>query len=365
MSTPLVTAANWGLRNGYITLPHVSYFADYVVARILGVLVAALGIYLFGAIINLDPWMTLAVIMLKSADSMTDIWYARWQRQQRLVPFGSMMILNGVVTVGCAMVFYFLHFSAAGIVFGSSVGSVMAFASSLAIDAGKSIHWIKRWRSWLPGLRTRLRIILVACWQICAAQVLAGLVVNVPTWAVAAFGSSADVGRFAAAAYMITVGSLVGASMNSTVLGQYHSDMVTGGATVVQRRVERGTRLITGLGLCAVVAVWFAGVPLFRLLYGAEFTFQPMELLLVALAAILNPGTFLMNAALLAVNLYGDQLSIVAMALAVSAAVAGVAVLCGVPGFLVGALSALAGSLAKYGLSAWRLRLVRGVQPGT
>ncbi|MDN6622359.1 MAG: hypothetical protein L0K70_01495, partial [Bifidobacterium crudilactis] len=67
-----MTAANWGLRNGYITLPHVSYFADYVVARILGVLVAALGIYLFGAIINLDPWMTLAVIMLKSADSMTD-----------------------------------------------------------------------------------------------------------------------------------------------------------------------------------------------------------------------------------------------------------------------------------------------------
>lgn len=358
-STPLVTAANWGLRNGYITLPNVSSFVDFLLVRVLGVVVAGLITVLFAVVLDLDLWMASAVIALKSADSMSDIWFGRWQRQQRLLPFGLVMILNGCITVGCALGFYLMKASGAIIVFGSSIGSLAAFAICIGLDAKTVVSWWSGSGRWLSGIGHRVSRLLRDCWQICAAQVLSGLVVNVPTWAVGFVGSKEDVGRFAAAGYMITVGSLVGSSLNSTVLGQYHSDMISGGSVSVKQRVKRGTVWLSFVGCIAVVFISVFGADLFGLIYGSQFSFSTLELVVVALAAMLNPGTYLMNAALLAVNLYGDQLSIVAAALVGSVVAAVVSAMVSVPGFLVGACSALVGSLVKFGLSGWRLGRIR------
>lgn len=363
VATPLVTGANWGLRNGYITLRRRLSFADFVVLRVVGVLVASAILIVFGVWTRLDAGMVAAVIVMKAADSMTDIWYGRWQRQQRLLPFAWMMVVNGVITVGCAALFALLKLAGAWIVFGSALGSIVTFFGVLVIDVRDIAYRLCRGGYVQSGSMQRIWRIVVDCWQISAGQVFAGLVVNVPTWAVGLFGTTNDVGRFAAAGYMITVGSLLGSSLNSVVLGRYHAEMMSGGTAFVKRSVRRGNAVATGAGLAAVILIGLVGVKVFELIYGSQFVFTPLELILIALAAALNPGTFLMNAALLAVNSYTAQLTIVAVALVGSVAVVGVAAGLQLSGFLVGASCALAGSLLKYALSWVWFRRVANTAP--
>lgn len=363
VATPIVTMTNWGLRNGYITLNQRPRFADVVLTRVLGIVIASVALFAFGACAKIDMGMVAAVVLMKAADSMTDIWYGRWQHQQRLRPFGGMMFVNGIVTIGCASLFGLVGLSSAWIVFGSALGSSVTLAAVVALDATDIISWLRRDGHAFRGAARRMWGIIVGCWQICAAQVLAGLIIYIPTWAVALFGTPEDVGRFAAAAYMLTAGSLLGSSLNAVVLGDYRAEMVSGGSAAVRRSVRRGNLIVTGAGAVAVVTVGFAGVWVFQSIYGAQFAFTPSGLVLIAVAAALNPGTQLMNAALLAVNAYIAQLAIVGVALIGSASVALVAGSLHLSGFLVGALCALAGSLLKYGLSSVCLRRAVGPDP--
>lgn len=354
--TPVITGTNWGLRNGFITLQKRTSFADFVLLRFVGIVVASLIILTFGFLAGISFGMVVAMTLMKGADSISDLWFGRWQYQERLRPFGYLMIINGLVSVSCAATFAWLGFGSGWIVLGSAFGSIVTAVLAVLLDYRDVIAWRARGGYERHGALKRCGRILRDCSKICAAQVLAGAVVNVPTWSVAVTGSAQDIGRFAAAGYMISVGSLLGASLNSTVLGRYHSEMVSGGSDVVRRSVLRGTAAISFVGVAGVIAVWFFGVGLFTAVYGAGFAFTPTELCLIALAAALNPGTYLMNAALLAVNLYTAQLAVVAVALAGSAGVAVVGTLLGAPGFMLGAYTALVGSLLKFGMSGICLR---------
>lgn len=354
ISTPVVTATNWGLRNGYITLSEERRFVDFVALRLLGVLIAGVSLSIFGILFALNLGMVFSVVLMKTADSLTDIWYARWQRSQNLAPFGWAMILNGVLTVFFGALASVSGLAAPWIVLGSAMGSVGTFAGVLFVDREAILRGL-RYGFMLSGARIRLQAIAASCWTIGLGQVLAGIVANLPTWAVGFFGTSADVGRFAAAAYVITVGSLLGASLNSVMLGRYRAEMISGGIRSVERAARRGTLLVTGVGLFVVVVLGVVGVQLFQLIYGGQFLLTRFEIIIVAAAAALNPGTFMMNAALLAANRYRAQLSVVAVALCGSLIVAATAGGFQAPGFLVGALCALGGSALKFVVSFGRL----------
>ena len=361
VATPLVTATNWGLRNGYITLIRRWPFADFVTLRIVGCLVASVLLVAFGALARLDSTMVAGVVAMKFADSMTDIWYGRWQRQQRLLRLGTLMVINGVASVGFATLFALTGFPSSWIVVGSALGSITALVGALTIDLRDILDWARgRGFGWV-GAGARLQRILSDCWQICAGQVLAGAVVSVPTWAVGIFGSTDDIGRFAAAAYMITAGSLLGASLNSVLISRYHVSMTSGGVAAVQASVGRNNATVTVLGLLLVIGVGFLGESLFQLIYGAQFAFTAAELSIIALAAALNPGTYLMNAALLAVNSYAAQMFVYAAALIGSITATWVAASMSTSGFMIGAICALSGSVIKYGLSAAGLHRVARV----
>lgn len=365
VATPVVTAANWGLRNGYITLHRRSPFIDFVTLRVIGVLIASVVLMGFGVCAGLDPGMVVAVTVMKAADSMADIWYGRWQHQQRLRPLGAAMIANGVFTVLLAAVAVAMGLSSVWIVAASAFGSILTFLGVLVVDTPAIAARIRSGGSSRGpvGSSRQLAWIVQECWQISVAQILAGLVVSVPTWAIGLLGSTEDVGRFAAAGYMITVGSLIGSSMNAVVIGKYRADAVSGGRRAVQRAASRTNLVVTAVGILGVGLVGVVGVPVFEAVYGSQFVFTTGELVVVALAAALNPGTFVVNAALLATNSYRRQLSIVAIALLGTLVAAGALGVAHAPGLLIGGVSALAGSLLKYGLSALSLGRIGAAGP--
>ena len=187
--------------------------------------------------------------------------------------------------------------------------------------------------------------------SVAIAQAAAVLVANLPTWIVSGTGSAVDVGRFAGAAYILTVGSLLGSSLNSMYIGEYQSMVVTRGPSGLVTRVVRASGWILLCGAVCAVGVYALGPALLHLVYGGEFVYSPWFLVLMTSAAVLNPGTHVLNAALLALNLYRTQMRVVLWALALGAAVVVPCAVWSVPAVWSGAVSAAVTSAAKFVLS--------------
>jgi len=157
--------------------------------------------------------------------------------------------------------------------------------------------------------------------------------------------------RSAGAAYILTVGSLLGSSLNSMYIGEYQSMVVTRGPSGLVTRVVRASGWILLCGAVCAVGVYALGPALLHLVYGGEFVYSPWFLVLMTSAAVLNPGTHVLNAALLALNLYRTQMRVVLWALALGAAVVVPCAVWSVPAVWSGAVSAAVTSAAKFVLS--------------
>lgn len=358
IGTPIVTAANWGLRNGYITLKARYKFASFLALRVVGVVIASIALLLFGYFTYVPADLTIAVVLFKAADSLLDIWYGRFQRMQRLLPFGVLMIMNAVLSTLAAAGLAMGTGSAALVVFGSSIGSTVTLVAVIAVE------WRCIWtnlhsdRIRLNEVRRQLWPVLRDCWQIGAGQVLAVVIVNIPTGVVGMVGSAHDVGSFAAAAYLITVGSVLGASLNSVSIGKFQHIDATQGHQPVTNLAFRGTVALTSVAAIAVLGIGVIGVDVFQFIYGSEFQFTTIGLLVVSAAAGLQPGTYLMNAALLAVNSYGAQMYILLAGILAAIAAVLLMIPLHISGFAVGAISALVGCIVRFAMSAYALRRV-------
>lgn len=350
VATPLVTASSWGLRNGYITLPSRYGFVHFVVLRIVGVLISSVVIVTFGVIVESDAPLLIAVVLMKAADSVIDIWFGRWQRQGRLWAFGSVMVLNGLLTVVFAGLLALSMVSAGWVVVGSALGSICSLCVVLLIDS-KDIWFGFRDGALVDVDRRTLLLILRSCWPICAGQTVVGVMASMPTWLVGWFGDPGEVGRFAAAAYLITLGSVLGASLNSVALGKYHFLMASRGKGAVRSRAQRASSWVTLVCLCLAAGLGLFSGPLFEIVYGKEFALTSIDVAVVAIAAALIPGTFLLNAALLACNAYRTQMFVGIASLGLSVGIGLLVVGLHFSGFMVGAVCALSGSIFRYLLS--------------
>lgn len=344
-ATPIFVASGWGLRNTCITIRRAYPFSSFLRLRAAGIMAGLILLACTGALVGLQPVMVVAVAIMKSADAVVDILYAPLQKSGRLVAFGSLMVLNGVVTSLAAGGIAICHAPAGVVVLGSSSGSlVTAVAAATATrrprpDGGRA-----------PAAGS-LRRLTAASAPVAIAQAAAVLVANLPTWIVSGTGSAVDVGRFAGAAYILTVGSLLGSSLNSMYIGEYQSMVVTRGPSGLVTRVVRASGWILLCGAVCAVGVYALGPALLHLVYGGEFVYSPWFLVLMTSAAVLNPGTHVLNAALLALNLYRTQMRVVLWALALGAAVVVPCAVWSVPAVWSGAVSAAVTSGAKFVLS--------------
>jgi len=112
---------------------------------------------------------------------------------------------------------------------------------------------------------------------------LAVIITNIPTWTVAALGDNADVGRFAAAAYILTLGSLLGSSLNSMFIGEYQSIASDQGFQPLLHRLKQTTIRIGLVGILLSTLAFLIGPFLLESVYGHSFTFSPW--LIAALTA--------------------------------------------------------------------------------
>src|SRR5690625_7385603 len=91
------------------------------------------------------------------------------------------------------------------------------------------------------------------------------LLASIPIWFLEAYSEPSEVGRFAAAAYLIVAANLMGASVQTILITTYRNRLETTGRHSLMRAMNVHTGLLALAGVPAVAIIVLAGDPFLRL----------------------------------------------------------------------------------------------------
>lgn len=364
LGTFVFAAANLGLRDTYVTLINRYPFVVYFWLRTLTTFAAAAVHFVVCEILGLPTVLAMLVAVQKSADAIADILFGRLQRQRKLIRYGVGLIVNGTSSAVLAVLAVLLTSDGVFAVAGSAAGSVITLGVVASMVGYASDRRATKSETEHSSFRTDATHVLRGTWAVGVWQLVAVAIINFPTWVVGWAGDASSVGVFAAVAYMLTIGSLVGTALNYAFLGDYRYLYSNKGVLEMTNLVKTHSRNVALLGLGAVVVVAIVGPWAVEFLYGPDFVPHRASLIILAAAAALNPVSQLLNAGLMVLNKYRTQMLISLVALGVMMIVCLVMQLAAMDAVLLGCLVALAGSVTKlvFALDAFRRSIESGGQ---
>jgi O-antigen/teichoic acid export membrane protein len=225
------------------------------------------------------------VAAMRAADAMSDVYFAAWQRAERMREIGVGMALNAGLSAGAMAAAVALGFGATGAIAGTVLGSLAALAyvcHRTSRDPELSMELSERQEG--SGGRRWVRLGLEAL-PLGAIVLLTSLQQNVPRYFVQHAGGEIALGLFAAAAQLTAAGGIVVAALGRATTPRFARLLASGdldGFRALARKIAGRGLLLGGCG-AALAAV--AGAPILRLLYGAEFAPAAPTLVVLSVAA--------------------------------------------------------------------------------
>lgn len=357
LMTPVFVACELGLRSIWVTLRQRIRWTVYVGMRIFGVLAAVsiLTVLVAAADIDFDGSLPTALLALKICDSISDLFFARLQKAERLLAFGTVLLFRAVAIAASATLVMFASGAIVVAIWGAACMSAVATAITVTIAISK------RTASMTPGpsstdmgLGQQVRTLLRAGVPLSIMHGIYSVLSYVPLSVVAWFGTTEDVGRYASAAYLVVFANLVGASVETVMLPNFRRLVETSGRPVLNRLVLYRSAFIAASLAPLVVLALFVGPWLITTVYGAAFVLSRTAVLFLALAAVCTLPTYLMSATLLVLNRYWAT-AIVGATSIVFALICGIiAGATGMGPVEAGCLVLLTGSITRFG-GEWAL----------
>ncbi len=261
----------------------------------------------------------LPVCALRAADSLTDIYYALWQRHERMGINGGGLMLSSVVSVASMVLLAKLGCGAPGAAAGAALGSCAALAlvhfrtradpelrSSLTAEV--PFHW------------RRLGRLAVEAAPLGAIVLLGSLLQNAPRYFIQHQAGDAALGLFAAAAQLTAAGTIVvgalGSAATPRLARQFAGRDATSFAALTRKLALAGAVLaILGVSLSALV-----GRRVLMLLFRPEFGAAAPLLVVLAAAAGLGFVATLFGYVLTAARVIAIQPILLGVTLAVAVA---------------------------------------------
>jgi O-antigen/teichoic acid export membrane protein len=301
-----------------------------------------------------------AIIMMKSSESFLDLYYSRLQKSREYVVLGVLSLINAGGTIVLATIAVVLIESVTIAVWASALVSavvaVIAIISSSRRESSRERDSSDS-RPQEPGYRA----LVAAGAPLAGAQLLIALAVYLPVILVELLGSSAEVGVFATASYLVVFANLVGASVATVALPSFALTLNRQGRPFLLRRAARLSRAAILPGLVVVPVVILAGAPVLGFIYGSGYALTKLELALLAIASVAAVPAYIYSSVLLALNNYRGVTSGSAAA---AVAVLGSGVVCfwvGAPAVVAACLSLCIGTLARGGALFAYAHLTRGI----
>lgn len=372
VSTPVMLLASLSLRTVQVTSPTGAYlFGDYLALRAITTLIAVVAISSYALTSGLTLGTALTVMLLgvaKGVEAMSDILYGLQQRVERLDVVARSVMARGLA----AMVGMVVGFAATGSVAVGAAGFGLAWLAVLIwFDIPQAMSTLRAIRQ--PDHRH----LLTARWDTATLRrlawlslpfgvstMLAALIINIPRYSIAAEVGKADLGIFAALAYLVLAGQTVMTAVGQTALPRYSRLIRTEKPKEARRLLMLVTGIGVGLGLVAVGGSAVLGEWVLALIYGEEYGSRANVLVWIAAATALGFVGYSLDLFLFAVQRFTSLL--ISNAAAAAATFAGCLLLVPDRGITGAAIAMFAASLVQIAVKSWFVRrIARGGASGT
>lgn len=344
VTSPIFITAQFGLRNLYITLQTAVSWRAFIGLRALGVVCAsALSLIAVIMFVPAQSWPLGAMIVLvKIADSVADLWFARLQRTGSIRAFGLLLVVGAVSTASMS--------TAAMAVADSLLVAVAAAAAVAVFTAAATIIFARR-RPPAPAHalgRPGTLLLVRHGLPLALSQGVSSLIAYLPVAIVGWWGTAGDIGVFSSAAYLVTFANLLGASVQVAFLAEYRQRFESAGTAALRRMIGRSSALIlASLSPLVIVAV-FVGPNLLSLVYGHEFDISRLAVLFFSLAAVIVLPTYLLSSFHLVLNRYWVMTVVGAASILLVGISGGLAGVFGLGSVEAGSLAVFIAALARF-----------------
>jgi O-antigen/teichoic acid export membrane protein len=263
-------------------------------------------------------WSVLVpVCAMRAADALADLYYAAWQRQERMGVIGGGLVLQAL----CQAAFMGLAAAAGGGAPAAAAGAALGSAVGLAFVVLRT-HRDRELRATLPGgpaatsWRSTGRLAVEAA-PLGVIVLLGSLQQNVPRYFLQHAAGDAALGIFAAASQLTAAGTIVVGALGGAAMPRLARLCAAGdapGFRLLARRLVLGAAL---LGAAGVALSLLVGRQVLVLLFRPEFAAGAGALVVLSLAAGVGFVATLLGYVLTAARVIAVQPVLLAAALGV------------------------------------------------
>lgn len=358
IATPVFVVAQLGLRTILLSSNEPWPWASYVTLRCIGTIVGGGALALAWTQLSTGaPYsLMIVVIVMKLVDSGFDLIMGRIQYGNQMGALGALLSLTSVLAIVAAVL--------AAIVMGSATWVVLSGAVVTVSMAPWAIQRARRVS--VPGGQLTIRSvsgILKSSFPVTLSQLLASLLFQLPIVFLAWTAPLQVTGVYSASAYILTVASLVGTTLQTLLITPFRRARENEGARALLLNSQRVVRETLLLSCIAGIVICFVGGPAIRLVYGPDFEIGLVPLCLLAVASVATVVAYVESVTLTVLNRYSDVSWAMGLSCVMSVAVGAFTMQTSL-GQLVGAAGmAAAGACSRGLLMAVLVRRQRRVVP--
>lgn len=296
ITAPVVLLTNLQLRAVQATDARREHaFGDYLGLRLASTGLALLAIGLVAVVVGGETGVVVGLIgVAKAFEALSDIGYGLLQLHERMDPIARSMMMRGGLSAVAVWVVVATTESLPGaaLAMAGSFGLVLVVydvpvARRMAQAAEGERGWAPRWS--VGTLRNLAWLAL----PLGMAVSLVSLTANIPRYVVERELGEAELGVFAAIAYLIVAGNTVVTALGQAASPRLAKDHAAGERTRFVALTARMLAMAAGLGAAGFLVAAVAGRPLLRLLYTEEYARLDVLLWLVAAATAMFLAAFL------------------------------------------------------------------------
>lgn len=299
VTTPVIMFANLQLRAVQATDARRDYaFGEYFGLRIITTLLALITILMI-ALIGYRNETVLIILLIgvaKSFESLSDVVYGFIQQRERMDRIAHAKIIKGPAS----LVALAIGVIVTGGVPGGVIGMIVVWAALFFLYDLRNARALLESRFDLRPRWPLLRLVKLA-WlalPLGLVMMLISLTTSIPRIFVERYLGEAQLGIFAAMAYMIVAGKTVVGALGQSASPRLATYYATGQHRAYFRLLGKLVLIGAGLGTGGVIVALLAGEQILGLLYGPEYAANAHIFVWIMLAAgIANVSSFLGYAA--------------------------------------------------------------------
>jgi O-antigen/teichoic acid export membrane protein len=292
IATPIIMFANLQLSVVQATDAKNLYrFSDYLGLRLASTCLAWLviaGVAIVGGYRRETAWAILVVGLAKAFEAVSDIVYGLLQKHERMDRIATSKVIKGVFSL---VVLGGLVWMTKSIVYGALGLAGVWLALLLTYDRGNARHFSSL--RWYLGKDTTWPLIRLA-FPMGVVMLLVSLSSNIPRYFVQHYHQEAELGYYAAMAYLMVVGNMVVSALGQSAtprLAQYYA---AANGHAFRKLLFRLAGLGAALGVAGMVVVALWGRPILTLLYRPDYAaYADVLVWLMAAAGIGYVASFL------------------------------------------------------------------------